>query len=323
MNKPRFLDLIDSRLNDEESLVCLHELAGSAVTAEMLVFAAQAMRQRMINLDYPEPLLDICGTGGDRQSTLNISSATSLILAAAGVKVAKHGNRAVSSTSGSSEVMTTLGVATDLPPEEVKTCLDEANLGFCFAPRFHPRLRALAPLRKQLGVPTLFNWLGPLCNPARLCWQVLGVGKGEILRPMAEALAQLDIKRAAVVHGEPGLDEVSLQGVTKVCLLDAGKLTEETWTAGDFGLPPSNIDSIRCNNAGESAAHILSILKNEEVPGRPWVFANAAAGLWIAGKVKSLPEGVQQAAEVVRSGQALQTLTKLQSLTNASRPASN
>lgn len=323
MFEAQFVQLIDGAMSDEEGMLFLKNQAALPVTGPMLAVAAQALRERMSALAYPGPLLDTCGTGGDQQSTLNISTASALVLAGAGVKVAKHGNRAVSSTSGSSDVLAVLGVDADMPAELVVRSLDEANLGFCFAPRFHPRLKSLAPLRKQLGIPTIFNMLGPLCNPCTPCWQVMGVGRLDMLRPMSEALLALNVERAAVVHGEPRLDEVSLQGSTQVCLIDDSKISEHTWTAADFGLPDSDINTIRCQDAHNSARHITAILQDEDVPGRPWVLANAALSLFISRKTKTLQDGVQLAAEVVRSGLAWRCLEQLQRLSaNSVRPAS-
>lgn len=322
MFEGRMNDLLDGHMQEAEAKAFLSSLRFEFVTGEMLYQGAVQLRERMSAITYPGPLLDTCGTGGDHQSTINISTAAAFVLAAAGVKVAKHGNRAVSSTSGSSDVLQALGCQADLPESRVVRCLNEANLGFCFAPRFHPQLKTLAPLRKQLGFPTIFNLLGPLCNPARVNHHLLGVGQRALLQPMAEALLKLGTKRAAVVHGEPGLDEISLQGTTTVCLIEHGTITEFTWTAADFGLPSSLVSTISCQHSQESAEHIIRIFKAEEVPGRNWVLANAAAGLWLAGHVKTVSDGVQRAAEVVRSGLAKQTWQQLQLLCHDSvRPA--
>lgn len=318
----RMSQLLEGGLPEEEATEFLTGLRFESLTSDMLCQAARLLRQRMLPIEYPLPLLDTCGTGGDHQSTINLSTAAALVVAAAGVKVAKHGNRAVSSSSGSSDVLQALGCSADLPAQEVVRCLDEVNIGFCFAPRFHPQLKAMAPLRKKLGFPTIFNLLGPLCNPARVNLHILGVGKRAMLRPLAEALLQLGAERAAVVHGEPGLDEISLQGATSVCLIERGKINELSWTPDDFGLPVSSLASIYCRDAHDSAAHIINILMNREPAGANWVLANAGAGLWIAGQVKTLREGVQRAAEVVRSGLAMRTLQQLQTLNQESvRPA--
>ncbi|MBL8824553.1 MAG: anthranilate phosphoribosyltransferase [Planctomycetia bacterium] len=308
----RFVKMLDGQLSDDESRNLLSSMRGLPVTGEMLAQAASLLRDRMTTIEYPEPLLDTCGTGGDHQCTLNISTAAAFVVAGAGVKVAKHGNRSVSSSSGSSDVLNILGVHTDIPSEGVKACLDEAGIGFCFAPRFHPRLRAMAPIRKQLGFPTIFNLLGPLCNPAMVQRQVMGIGSREYLRPMAEALLSLGVERAAVVHGDPRLDEVSLQGATQVFLISDGTIREMSWSPSDFGFEPQSIESIRCSDASESADQIKRILQNESVPGLPWVLANAAASLHVTHPEKTLSECVQWSQEVVRSGRAYRALQLLQ-----------
>lgn len=309
-----FVKMIDGELSEDECRSLLTSMRESPVTGDLLADAASLLRSRMTAIRYSEPLLDTCGTGGDHQCTLNISTAAALVAAGAGVKVAKHGNRSVSSSSGSSDVLATLGVYTDMPSEGVIACLNEAGIGFCFAPRFHPRLRALAPVRKQLGFPTIFNLLGPLCNPALVQRQVMGVGSPEYQRPMAEALLKLGIERAAVVHGEPKLDEVSLQGTTRVCLISHGIIRETTWSPEDFGLETQTTSSIRCANATESADHILRLLRDESVPGLPWVLANAAVSLHVTYPEKTLRDCVQWAQEVVRSGAAYRSLQLLQSV---------
>jgi anthranilate phosphoribosyltransferase len=314
MDKSDFLAFVDGKLTDDEGLAFLAGFRDQPITGERLAFAAQAMRERMIPLEAPAPLLDTCGTGGDQQATLNLSTGSAFVLAAAGVRVAKHGNRAVSSTSGSSDVLHTLGIAVDQPGDVVLRCIEKVGLGFCFAPRFHPRLKAIAPLRKKLGIPTIFNYLGPLCNPARVQYQVLGVGQASMVRPMAEALCTLGVERAVVVHGEPGLDEVSLQGATQALVVERASIAEIIWSPSDLGLPPSSVEQIRCKDARDSATQLLDIFQGVATPGRDWVLANAGIGLWVAGRAKSPADGVQQAAEVVRSGHAMDLLQKLQSL---------
>ncbi len=312
-----FAELLDGQWSEVKTAAFLTALRSQPLLAEHLIAAAQALRERMVPIEYPQPVFDPCGTGGDRQSTINISTAVALVVAAAGVKVAKHGNRSVSSTSGSSDVLSVLGVQIDLPAERVQACLDGCNLGFCFAPRFHPCLRALAPLRKQLGFVTIFNQLGPLCNPARAARQLIGVGRREYLEPMAGALIQLGAERAAVVHGQPTMDEVTLEGETEVMWAEYGKLTKLVWRPVDFGMQPMSVAQLRSYSPEESAARILAVLQDKDDPGKPWIVANSAASLLIANRVKSLQEGVQLAQEMIRSGQALQTLDRLRVLSGA------
>lgn len=320
MFESQFRQLIDGELSEPAALEFLASHRDQVWDGKQLAFAAQSLRDRMTQIAYPQPLLDTCGTGGDHQSTINISTAASLVLAASGLTIAKHGNRAVSSTSGSSDVLQVMGLPVDIDQAAVLQLLDQCQWAFCFAPRFHPRLKALAPLRKTLGFPTIFNYLGPLCNPCQVQYQVLGVGKASMLDPMARALANLNVSRAFVVHGEPGIDEVSLAGKTQVRVVANGAVTDEVWQPGDFGLNTSDVKDIRCTNAVESAAHLQRIFAGELMPGTPWVLASAAAGLLAAGRVKSLRDGVQRAEEVVRSGRVLKTLQALQDF-QRSRPA--
>lgn len=309
-----FAALFDSEASDQDIIAFLTFFRGKPLESEHLISAARMLRERMVTLDYTGLLLDTCGTGGDHQSTINISTAVALVLAAAGVKVAKHGNRAVSSTSGSSDVLSVLGVHVNLDSAGVKACLDQAHLGFLFAPRFHPCLKRLAPIRRQLGFPTILNLLGPLANPARTSLQLVGVGQRDYLEPMARALLELGTVRAAVVHGAPTLDEVSLAGPTEVMWIESGTITPLSWTPKDFGLGERGLDDIRCASAQESAARLISIVRGSDDPGAAWIQANAAAGLLVAQRVKSLIEGVQLAQEVMRSGQALKTLEQLKEI---------
>jgi anthranilate phosphoribosyltransferase len=316
-----FAALFDDQAPDQEIISFLTFFRWKRPEFDHLTGAARMLRERMVPLDYPGLLLDTCGTGGDHQSTINISTGVALVLAAAGVKVAKHGNRAVSSTSGSSDVLSALGVHVNLDAAGVKVCLDQTNLGFCFAPRFHPCLKRLAPIRRQLGFPTILNLLGPLANPARTSLQLIGVGQRDYLEPMARALLELGTVRAAVVHGAPTLDEISLAGPTEVLWFENGAITQLKWTPKDFALRESALDEIRCASAQESAARLTAILKGDNDTGADWIFANAAAGLLVAQRVKSLREGVQLAQEVIRSGRALQTLEQLKQLSQSMTPS--
>jgi anthranilate phosphoribosyltransferase len=316
-----FTALFDGQASDQEIISFLTFFRGKPLESGHLLSATRMLRERMVVLDYPGLLLDTCGTGGDHQSTINISTGVALVLAAAGVKVAKHGNRAVSSTSGSSDVLSVLGVQVNLQPAGVKACLDQANLGFLFAPRFHPCLKRLAPIRRQLGFPTILNWLGPLANPAQTSLQLIGVGQRDYLEPMARALLELGTMRAAVVHGEPTLDEVSLAGKTDVHWIENGAITPLKWTPEDFGLAESVLDDIRCASAEESANRLIAILRGDNDPGANWILANTAAGLLVAQRVKSLREGVQLAQKVIGSGQASQTLEQLKEISQRMAPS--
>ncbi len=289
----------------------LRALREKGETAEELAVAAAVMRRHCQPLDVgPQPVLDTCGTGGDGASTFNISTATALVAAAAGVRVVKHGNRAVSSTSGSADVLTELGVTISGDAERARRCLAGAGIAFCMAPLYHPTLKHVGAVRRRLGV-TLFNCLGPLANPAQALYQLIGVGRAEWLERMAGALATLGTRFALLVHSRDGLDEVSLSAPTMVRQVRGNEVTEREWTADDFGLSPCTLAELRVDGARASAAVIRAILAGADGPARRIVLANAAAALLAAGAVGSLPEGVARAAAAIGSGRAAATLQAL------------
>jgi anthranilate phosphoribosyltransferase len=258
-------------------------------------------------------ILDTCGTGGDGTGTFNISTAAAFVSAGAGVPVVKHGNRAVSSRSGSADVLSALGIEPCESGVHTRRCLDRAGLAFCFAPHFHPALRQVAPVRRLLGVRTLFNCLGPLLNPASAAYQLLGVGQPVLLDPMAGALAQLGCRHAFLVHGTDGLDEVSLSAPTLVREVREGQIVALEWTADDFGLMPCALAELAVTGPQESAMVIHEILDGKDGPARRIVLANTAAALLAAERVQTLPEGVACAAEALRSDQARQVLERIRS----------
>jgi anthranilate phosphoribosyltransferase len=290
-------------------------------TADELAGAVEAVRAHMAPWDRsaeapeapeatPRPLLDTCGTGGDGASTVNVSTATALVVAACGVPVAKHGNRSASGRSGSAEVLTELGVAIEAPPEVLRRCLAELGITFLFAPAFHPALRFAAPVRRQLPFRTLFNLVGPLANPARPEFQLVGVPGAPQAELVAAALARLGVRRAAVVTGGDGLDEVTLDGPTAVHWVESGTITRQTWSAAEFGLPRVPAASLRADGPAASAALIREFLAGRVGPVRYAVLANGAAALLVAGTVASRAEGVQRAAEAVDSGAAADLLKR-------------
>ncbi len=288
-------------------------------TADELAGAVRAVRAHMTPLggEFP-PLLDTCGTGGDGACSVNISTATALVAAASGAAVAKHGNRSASGNSGSAEVLNELGVTIDAEPPVLCRCLNELGITFLFAPRFHPALRFAATARKQLPFRTLFNLIGPLVNPARPLYQLVGVPDGQRAALMARALATLGIHRAAVVTGGDGMDEVSLAGPTHVLRVEGDRITAEIWTPADFGLPTVGAESLRVSGPADSAGRIREVLEGRPGPIRDIVLANTAAALTVAERAANLRDGVALASEAIDSGRAADLLERWRRLSRES-----
>jgi anthranilate phosphoribosyltransferase len=305
--------LMDGRCTDVEIAALLTALAVKGETAEELAGAALAMRERATPIRTSRTgLLDTCGTGGDRLHTFNISTATALVAAAAGVPVAKHGNRSASSRSGSADVLESLGVRIDLPPEQVGRCIDELGIGFCFARLLHAAMKHVAPVRTALGFRTIFNLLGPLTNPARAEYQLIGCNRVETAEKLALAIARLRTKRTFVVCGDDQLDEVALWGVTTVFDVQGEHVGQRLWTAGDLGLPETTVDQLRVESPEQSAAVIRGVLDGTtQGPPRDIVLANAAAALVAAGRTPTPQAGVAHAAETIDSGAAADKLRQL------------
>ncbi|MGA2059325.1 MAG: anthranilate phosphoribosyltransferase [Thermoguttaceae bacterium] len=306
-------------LYDESQIAGL--LAGLHVkgeTVEEVAGAAAAMRRQMTPIRSRRAgLLDTCGTGGDGSKTFNISTAAALVAAAAGVPVAKHGNRGMTSRSGSADALAALGVNIEADAVCVEACLDELGICFCFAPLLHKAMKHVAPVRKKLGTPTVFNILGPLVNPAAAPFQLLGVGRPALQPLMAEALLLLGTKRAVIVHGADGLDEVSLSGPTHVIEASGGTLRHFDWTPADFGLDSAGLETMLVTGPEQSAAMIREILDNRPGPARDIVIANAAAALWTAGRDLSPQKCAQLVAETIATGAARELLVHLVQRTQA------
>jgi anthranilate phosphoribosyltransferase len=303
-----------------ETAALLIALRLKGETASELAAAASVMRRHCQSfLADTVRLLDTCGTGGDGSGTFNISTATALVVAGAGAKVVKHGNRAISSASGSADVLAELGVHITPDAAVARRCLDAAGIAFCMAPLYHPALRHVGEVRRRLGVRTMFNCLGPLANPAATRFQLLGVGRAEWLDRMAGALARLGCDHAILVHSRDGLDEVSLSAATTARQVRGDVVTELEWTPDDFGLPYSPLSSLRADGTKASAAMIRAILAGERGPPRDVVLANAAAALFVVGAAHDLREGVERAAAAIDSGRAAGSLESLIAVT---RPAS-
>lgn len=287
---------------------------------EEFIGAVRAMRAKMLSVDAPVDAIDIVGTGGDAKGSLNISTATALVVAGAGVKVAKHGNRALSSKSGAADVLTELGVNIELSPGQISDCIEEAGVGFMFAPAHHSAMRFVGPARAELGTRTIFNLLGPMCNPARVKYQLLGVFSPKWLILIAKVLHELGAKSLWVVHGD-GYDEITITGETQMAVLEDGAVLPREVTPQDFGLSPRPADEIAGGNAAYNAKALLALLNGEPSAYRDMVLMNAAAALTIAGKTDDIRGGMEIAEKSIDEGTAKATLDKLIEISNQGLPA--
>jgi anthranilate phosphoribosyltransferase len=301
------------------------EIAGFLIALRMkgetvaeLVGAARVMRAHAVTIpDVPADAIDTCGTGGDGAGTLNVSTAAALVVASAGVPVAKHGNRAVSGIAGGADVLEALGVTLELPPSVVGACLRSVGFAFLYAPALQPAMRHAAAARRALGVRTVFNLLGPLTNPARVRRQVIGVFDPRWLEPVAEVCLRLGAERAWVVHGEGGLDEIALEGETAVVEVSGGRLHRRVVRAADAGLRPAPIDALRVGSPAEAAARVRAVIAGESGPARDVVCLNAAAALVVADRATDLRQGAAQAAAAIDGGATKALLERLVAFTSA------
>ncbi len=286
--------------------------------------AAAVMREFSTKVDSEglDHLVDTCGTGGDKSHTFNISTTAAFVAAAAGARVAKHGGRSVSSKSGSADVLEGLGVNLALTPEHVSLCLREVGLGFMFAPNHHPAMKHAAPVRKELGMRTILNILGPLTNPAGAPNQVMGVFHPDLVGIQARVLQVLGSRHVLTVHGSDGLDEITITGPTHVAELRHGAITEYVVEPGQFGFATAPIETIQVPGPEESRARVLSVLANEPGPSRDVVTLNAAAAIYVSGVADSLSESVRLAAETIASGAARASLDRLVAFTRGLERAS-
>ncbi len=295
----------------------LAALATKGETSAEIAGAARVMRARVTRVPtIREPLVDTCGTGGDHSGSFNVSTGAALVVAAAGVPVAKHGNRAASSRCGSADVLEALGVAIDLDPASVGRSIDELGIGFLYAPRFHPAMRHAAQARREIGIRTIFNLLGPLTNPAGARRQLIGVPAADAVGRIAGVLRELGAEAAVVVHGMEGLDEISVCGPTRIAYVDGGELEESVIEPADLGLPTFEIHEMAGGDAAENAAILRGVLEGRGSDAqRAVVAANAGAGIWIGGGAVTLRAGVDQARETIASGRAAELLDRLVDLT--------
>jgi anthranilate phosphoribosyltransferase len=310
--------IFSGRLSQEQIASFLLALCAKGETVDELLGAVQSMRSRALTINAPPGTIDIVGTGGDQNHTLNISTAAALVVAACGVPVAKHGNRASSSRSGSSDVLAALGI--NLEPElgVLERCLNEANLCFLFAPRHHPAMKNVVEVRKKIGVRTIFNLLGPLTNPANVRRHLIGVYELEWLGPMAEVLKQLGSEKAWLSHGYDDMDEITTTGPTDIVELNNGMMHHFTVTPEEFGLPRVHISELHGEDAPHNAIEIRRLLRGLRSPYRDVVLMNAAAALVVADKVTDMPKGLRLAAQVLDSGAAYNTLDKIVKFTTSS-----
>ncbi len=291
----------------------LTTLAARGETAEELAAAIEGLRAHAVRLPVPPhlALCDTCGTGGDGQGTFNISTMAALVAAACGVVVAKHGNRAASSRCGSADLMHALGVNLDAPPERVARSIETLGFGFCFAPQFHPAMKLVAPIRRELGIRTIFNLIGPLANPARLTFQLIGVSEARLMRPMADALVALGLRHAMVVHGEDGLDEVTTTAKTRILEVAGGAIQLLTLTPEEFGLTRTTLDQVRGADAVHNAKLAEAVLEGTPSPLRDIVAINAGCAIYVAERAPSIHQGIVQAHDALDSGRVKQLLARV------------
>jgi anthranilate phosphoribosyltransferase len=280
-------------------------------TVDEITGAVTTMRAKMLNVKAPRGAVDVVGTGGDASGSYNISTCAAFIVAGAGVPVAKHGNRALSSRSGAADVLQALGVRIDLTSDEVARCISEAGIGFMFAPAHHPAMKNVGPTRVELGTRTIFNLLGPLSNPASVKRQMIGTFSKHWIEPMAQVLKNLGSESIWVVHGSDGLDEITTSGPTSVAALENGNVRTFEVTPEDAGLKRVKADALKGGDSEHNAKALIGVLKGKQGPFRDIAILNAAAALIVAGKAKDLRDGAQLAAKSIDSGEAEGSLDRL------------
>lgn len=312
-----FNQLMSGDLSEAQIAAFLIALVSKGETIEEIAGAAKVMREKS-NQIFPKvsKMIDTCGTGGDKSGTFNISTTVGFVVAASGLAVAKHGNRSITSKSGSSDVLEALGVKIDLEPVKVESCIEKVGIGFMFAPLFHPAMKYAMPVRQALKVRTIFNLLGPLTNPANAHYQLLGVFNPDLTSKFAGVLRQLGVQRAMVVHGD-GMDEITLTGATQVSELKDGEIKTYQIKPEDFGLKSCGLEDLKGGDANENAGILQRILKGEERGAkREIVILNAGAALYVGEIVDSIENGINLAEELIDSGKAFVKLEEMIEETN-------
>ena len=303
--------IMEGKWSDDEIALFLNALRLKGESVAEVAGAAQAMRRHMTPIRTSRAdVIDTCGTGGDGSGTFNISTAAALVTAASGPAVAKHGNRSITSKTGSADVLAELGVNIEASVATVEKCLEQVGICFCFAPLLHPSMKHVGPARRKLGVPTIFNLLGPLCNPASAPFQLLGVGKPHLRELLAEALTKLDVQRAVVVSGADGLDEVTISDKTHVNDVHDGRIDTHLWHPSDFGMQAAGKEMMLVDDPISSARLIREVLDGVPGPCRDIVVMNAAAALWVAGVNPELKACAAKAIEAIDSGAAKDLLAR-------------
>lgn len=312
------VEILNGTATEIESAGFLVALRSKGETVEEITAAAKVMREKATKVTAPSTAIDTCGTGGDGVGTFNISTIASIVVAGAGIPVAKHGNRSVSSKSGSADLIEALGIKILSSPEMINEAISQVNYGFLFAPNFHKAMKNVARTRKELGIRTLFNLLGPLSNPAFVNYQIMGVYDDSLARPIAEVLMNLGLKSGMVVHGHGGLDELSLSGPNHVVYFKGGQIKEFYLAPEDVGLKKAPITSLLANSPKENAKIALEILNGKERgPKRDVVTLNAGAALFVVGAASDLDEGIRLAAKVIDEGLAADILYRIVKFTNS------
>jgi anthranilate phosphoribosyltransferase len=309
------LAIMNGEATDAQIASLITALRMKGETVDEITGFVKAMRDKVTKINAPgEYLIDTCGTGGDGSGTFNISTISAIVASGASCNVAKHGNRSVSSKCGSADLLKELGINIENPPEKVEKCIEEAGVGFLFAPLLHPAMKYAIGPRREMGVRTIFNILGPLTNPAGAKRQLLGVYEKQLTTTIANVLGNLDSIHCMIVHGEDGLDEITTIGKTFVSELKNGKVTEYTISPEEFGIKKSTPSDIKGGSPEENAKITLSILKGEKGAKRDIVILNSGAAIYVAGRAESLPDGIERAKESIDSGEALKRLETLREI---------